>query len=419
MKKSAATKRRSFRIESLESRSMLAADGLILDSGSHIDQELGPPRVLGTVDVRVADSVMTFDVFAARGFRSVPSSDARPDWHGRPSGSGGDANVLRPQYTFIALPELQDRLAMIAQASNGAPVGLQFDWSDSLWSGSTSIESPGSKPLPVHVDPPAGPGGGSADDMLSDLTAGSEGERGPESGDQGPHLGADASILAATSTPQADVETSDSETAARIDRAILELADESVAESDMGEANPADRDGVTLEAAAWSSAFKQHLAPLTAGQLLFADGMRKLDANIAADLIANLRSDLQQERVWNAGSDRNGDFLDGWIVQNSDLEQQLSQLARSEMIDLNTDFSNDLVGTAYSYGGLKMTQLFVAADGDVGSEGVAEAPTQLAIVFDSLATHHRLASAVGVIAVASCLALRQRSEQPLGMVPKR
>ncbi|QDS88237.1 hypothetical protein EC9_24250 [Rosistilla ulvae] len=414
MKKPATTKRRPFRIESLETRSMLASDGLSLDAGL-IDH---PARSLGTVDVRIADSVMTYEVFAARGFRSVPPSDARPDWHGNPQDAGPRDNVAGPQFTFVALPELRARLLQETQSSPNSPVKLQFDWHDSLWSGSMSIDSPGSKPLPVHVDPAPGSSDVTPDDSMPDLSAGSDGDSSSGSDEGGLHLGSEPSTATA---PQTIDEASNSETLASIDQALLELADDNVDEVVDADASLIGREAATGETATWSESIRQRAATSSTGQRSFADDLRQIDAALLADLSGDLDSqfnELQTRRSWNAGSDRYGDALDRWIVQNSDLAQQLTRAVQNEMIDLTADTSSDLVGMSLSYGGLKMTQLFVEADGSGPADAEAESPSQIGLVFESMATHTRLASAVGVIAVASCLALRRRTEQPLGALPK-
>ncbi|QDV68862.1 hypothetical protein Poly24_25750 [Rosistilla carotiformis] len=411
MKKPAAKTRRPFRIESLESRSMLAGDVVSFADGLLESDRPNNVRPLGTVDVRVADSVMTYEVFSARGFRSVPPSDARPDWHNHPNGNGAATYSATPQFTFVALPELRARLLTSNPSPNNVQA-VQFDWNDSLWNGPQSLNSSGSKPLPVHADSGSSLNNSGTEDAMTEQASNSEADS-----EASPiHSDGDATAHpdpVATATPVADDDASDGQTAARIDRAILEWSEDETGEFVDAETGGEGRDSIAWDALDWSESLRAIELTGSKSSPFSALGVDKQDGFLRSDYADILRGEsdaAQRWQHWHRSGDRFGDALDRWIVQPNNGDRSFTQIVHDQMIDLTAGATTELVGMAISYGGMNMTQLFVEADAQSPGDEGRNDPSQLAIVFESLAATNHWASAVGVIAVASCLSLRRRTQ---------
>lgn len=390
---------------------MLAGGGFALAHGAFDDMDNGPRQALGTIDVRVAETVMTYEVFSARGFQSVPASDARPDWHHRPSGGSGPQSSA-PQFTFVALPELRARLTQAIHSGSDPSKGLLFDWSDSRWTGPMTLQSPGSQPLPIHSDPAqSGSNGSTIDDTISDLPAGgTDADPTMESGETSAQTGTDAMATAVDPALQADDESTVAERTSRFDQALLELTDENNREAIDFEALHAAREANPLDAAAWGTAARHRAVETTDRVVAFGDRLQSIDSAMLADSTNDLRSELSRLQRERAGSGRYEEFLDRWIVQSVDTHSMLTDSIRNDMIDLDADFNDDLLGVAASYGGLQMIQLFVQGDSAADSGTISEDSSQLGLVFASLVSDNRIASAVAVITVAACLTLRRRQE---------
>ncbi|MEZ6090514.1 MAG: hypothetical protein R3C05_21345 [Pirellulaceae bacterium] len=405
-------RRKAFRLERLESRSLLAADAVSLDhlfdSGS-IGEDA---RVLGTLNVRVANDIVSYEVFASRGFQPVkPSGDhlPRPGGHGHPSHSPYTIDPSAYRFTFVALPSLQTRLAMMQPGGEQGDRRLLFRWDDASWSSPRSLQSDASESLPLVIDDGSSSVGSELNpNTQTEISSGSDGTHSEDATTPGAftlnHTNADQwSTVSESGDQMAD--PSEQENTDRVMRDWMKmdgeralLAGEDFLEDETADSEPSD--GLRLLARIKAALNDAEPSSESSGDI---------NANAEASAFERARDAIQNSERGFFGR-RTYDYLKNWVIDTEAIDSRMASAARLQMLSFALDGMMPLTSLSV-HGTGSMQQVFVAADGllfggdalEVGPAMESESPE----AESSSSMHQQIASAVGLFVVATGLFVRR------------